>query len=290
MLTLDRLPPTSLLFVPGIKVDVYLDRALRAGADGLIFDLEDSVAPEAKDAARLMVTRALTARRPDTPVVLRVNSVRTDHYENDIDCALEVLPDVLMLSKVEHRDEIREAETVAERIERALRRPVQLIAPIESLAGHFDRKSILATSERLLFHVIGYEDLSAELGIERPALDEWNPLSALLMENLLTARFYRLPMMDAVCRYFKAEQLFEVEKEASFARRIGLSGKIAIHPDQVPIINRVFDRRPLHERLERTVELFREKSDGTSVIVNENGGMEDYPSLAAAERVLANLK
>lgn len=281
-------PPRSLLFVPGIKIDRFLPAAESCEADGLIFDLEDSVSLTAKGEAREKLHSHLAHHRPPRAFYIRINDTRTQFFQEDMRLVAELHPDVIMMAKVEHRDEVREVDALAERIERRHGHPVQIVAPIETVIGHFERHSILASSERLLFHFLGYEDLASDLGIDRPPLNEWNPVSAILMENILTTRYMQIPMLDAVCRYFQPDKLGRLREEAEFTKRIGLQGKLAIHPAQVSLINEVFDPRALYEKMEKLVERFSSIHDGSAVIVNEEGGMEDLPSLTAAKKVLAS--
>ena len=260
--------------------------------DSLVFDLEDSIDPEYKDEARKNLEkrlapgspyrRELDSRYPVT--IVRVNHEGTPWFERDMKSVARIKPDAVMLAKVGDSHEIERVRDFL----KSEKCTQQLIAPIETVAGFKKRESILdALTSQDLF-LIGYEDLSGELNIDRPEdLESANPITHMLMESLIEAQQRKIVMWDAVSRKFTTEEnLRMLAKECYFARRIGLQGKIAIHPSQVGTINRKFNKNDLVQRARDTIARFRKKIDGTWVIKNEQGEMEDTPSLNRALRTL----
>ncbi len=135
---------------------------------------------------------------------------------------------------------------------------------------------------------IGYEDLSAELLIERPAdLSIENPLSKILTDCIISAREKDIIMIDAVSRKFGTpENLEQLEKECQFALSLGLTGKVAVHPSQVPIINKVFNKEVLIKKAKNILSQFKELKDGSSVIVREGKEMNDLPSYKMYKKII----
>lgn len=282
--------PRSLLFVPAIKLPEYAAKLADLRTDGLIFDLEDSVSPTAKVRARELLRSYLTNFPPKQPVYIRVNSIASPFYEEDMRLVADLEPDVLMLSKVESAEELRDAQKRTSSMPRTKRPPISLFAVVESLRGHSNRNEILSLLDENSLYALGYEDFSAELDIDRPEIDVPGPINTLLIENILCAKLKRIPIIDAISRLFKPQSMALFKKETEYGRSIGLCGKVAIHPNQLPLIHRVYHDESFALEQEQTLKAFNGLNDGSAVIVNNQGEMEDTPSLKRAAATLRRFK
>lgn len=272
-------PPRCLMFVPAVKVAKFGANAESLEVDGVIYDLEDSVAESAKDTARSALRNHFPVRS-NVRTYLRINSFSTKHWAEDIRLAKEIKPDVIMLSKAESIEELR-------LLDETFQGCCDYFLVIETLRGFRTRADILTCSPRIKLFAIGYEDFCSECEIERPPLDAPTPLHHILMESLITAKEFRIPMMDAVSRKFHPSDFAELRREAEYGFKIGLCGKLAIHPNQVSIINNSYDDTLLRNRMERLTKSFSAVADGSAAILNEFGEMEDMPSLRLARKVLS---
>lgn len=280
----------SWLFTPAIK-EKFFEKILNLGGeekpDVIIFDLEDSVHPDFKVGARENLRKYLYEDRKYRKgffskylVSIRINSYRTEPFREDLKLVSQIKPDFLMMSKVESPGEMR--------FVRKKSKVSQLFVIVETIKGFEDRESIMKDIGFNDALVLGYEDLSAELMIERPEnLNSTNPLTDILLKSIISARKNDIIMTDAVSRkYGTPDNLKELEKECIFTAGLGLSSKVAIHPSQVPIINSIFDKRLLLENAKKNMGKFMELKDGSSVIVGENKDMMDMPSYRMYSKIL----
>ena len=289
---MDKINPfkiRSLLFVPAIKkefIDKIIDLEGINKPDGIIFDLEDSVHLDYKDEARknldeLFKNKEIIDKLKDKYIIcIRINKYGTKWFKNDLRFINQIKPNFLMLAKVESAKEVR--------IIRKKSKIKQLIAPIETLEGLKYIKEI--TSELNFYDIFAcaYEDTSAELLIDRPEnLNYINPLTFFLMNCIIEARRNNLIMLESPSRKFADEKgLKECEEEATLGKNNGFTGKFAIHPNQVAIINKIFDKKVIVNRAEKVLGQFKDLKDGTSVIVNENKEMMDTPSYKMYSKLL----
>ncbi len=284
----------SILFAPGSRPDRFA-KALAAGADAVCLDLEDGVAPAAKDEAREAVVAFLAARGPDDPgsgaradgprVVVRVNDVRTDDGARDLEALARVgRPDLVMLPKVEGTGAMeRVAEALGEGPASGGSVPGRgrgpgLLPLIETVAG-LHRVEEAARMEGLAGVIFGGMDLSAELG----ARFEWEPLLYARSRVVHAAALAGVGAVDVP--WAPLDDPEGLEAETRRAARLGFTGKLAIHPAQVPHIHRAL--RPGDEELawaRRVVEADAAAGGGVVVV---DGKMVDRPIVLGARRVLA---
>ena len=283
----------SLLFVPadgGRK----LDKAMASGADAVIVDLEDSIAPEAKGSARRSAADFLKSatQAADRPrLLVRVNGLDTGLIDEDLDAIVASRPDAIMLPKAEGGPSVILADAklaVREAIAGIADGEIGIVAIATETAGSlFAMGTYRDASERLLGLTWGAEDLSAELGAEanRDAngrfLDPYRVARALCLAGAASAQ---IPAYDTVTVDFRnAEAL---RREAQEARRDGFTGKMAIHPAQVDIINEVFTPSSAALAKARAIVAAFESQPGKGTVAVE-GVMHDRPHLARAQRLLA---
>jgi citrate lyase subunit beta/citryl-CoA lyase len=283
----------SLLFVPADSAK-KLDKGMTSGADALIVDLEDSVALDGKARARQSAAAFLkealaTKTRPY--LLVRVNGLTTGLTDADLDAIAPAKPDAIMLPKAEGGASVVHADAKLAVREATNDLPdghIKIVAiATETAAALFLAGTFASASARLAGLTWGAEDLSAELGAQanRDAqgrfLDPYRLARVLCLAGASSAR---VPAIDTVYVDFRDEKGFRRECEESC--RDGFTGKMAIHPAQVPIINEVFT--PSAEALARAqaiVDAFA-KSPGAGV-VGIGGVMYDRPHLARAETLIA---
>jgi citrate lyase subunit beta/citryl-CoA lyase len=286
----------SLLFVPadgGSK----LDKALASGADAVIIDLEDSIAPDRKAQARESAAaflKAAVAQASRPRLLVRVNAIATGLIDEDLDAVVPARPDAILLPKAEGGASIIHADaklTAREAIAGLAEGRVKIVAQaIETAAGLFAAGNIRGASRRLIGLTWGPEDLSAEIGAEAN-----RDAQGLLTEPYRLARSVCLYAAAAAgvaaieTVYVDFRNLAGLKRETEEARRDGFVGRLAIHPAQVSVINEVFT--PTADAIARAqaiVDAFA-KAPGAGVVAIE-GKMYDRPHLARAQALLARTK
>jgi citrate lyase subunit beta/citryl-CoA lyase len=286
----------SLLFVPADSPD-KLSKALGCGADALILDLEDSVAPERKEAARAGAAAFLAQVRPlqQRPrLVVRINGLATGLSDADLDAVAPARPDAVMLPKAEGGAAVvhLDAKLCAREALNGLDEGAIGIVAIatETAPALFVAGTYRGASPRLAALTWGAEDLSAELGAEasRDAqgqfLDPYRLARALCLAAAAAAN---VPALDTVYVDFRNEA--GLRRECEEARRDGFTGKMAIHPAQVATINDVFTPSPQAVARAQAIVAAFAAEPGAGVI-GIDGVMYDRPHLAKAERLLARAK
>jgi citrate lyase subunit beta/citryl-CoA lyase len=283
----------SLLFVPGDSPKKQ-QKGLDCGADALILDLEDSVALDAKPQARALTLDFLKAvraqaRRP--MLIVRINALSTGLSEADLDAVMPGAPDAIMLPKSEGGVDVSHlaAKIAVREAEGDLPDGGTRIIPIatETGRGIFGLSSYAGATHRLAALTWGAEDLSADLGAETNRLSDGSYADPYRLARALTlfaAASAQVDAIDTVFTNFRDDDGFRAECVA--ARRDGFTGKMAIHPAQVPIANEVF--APSVEELakaEAIIALFAE-NPGMGVI-GLDGEMLDRPHLVRAQRLKA---
>jgi citrate lyase subunit beta / citryl-CoA lyase len=285
----------SLLFVPADSAR-KLEKAMGSGADALIVDLEDSIALDGKARARTSATAFLkeamaNAARPY--LMVRVNGLQTGLLDADLDAVAAAKPDAIMLPKAEGGPAVihTDAKLAVREAQNDLPDGHIKILPIatETAAALFVAGTFAGASKRLLALTWGAEDLSAELGARanRDAhggfLDPYRLARTLCLAGAAAAA---VPAIDTVFVDFRDSA--GLRRECAEAARDGFTGKMAIHPAQVPVINEVFT--PSAEAMAQAqaiIDAFA-ASPGAGV-VGIGGVMYDRPHLARAKQLLAGV-
>jgi citrate lyase subunit beta/citryl-CoA lyase len=286
----------SLLFVPGDSPR-KLERGLASGADALILDLEDSVSLARKAEAREVTADFLrrTADAPQRPrLLVRVNALDTGLTDADLDAVAAGRPDAILLPKAEGGASVSHLDaklTVREAQHGLPDGGIAIYAlATETAVALFHGASYGGASARLKGLTWGAEDLSSALGAETNRDSDGRFTAPYVFARTLclaAAAAAGVPALDTVYVDFRDDAGFR--REAEEARRDGFTGKLAIHPAQVPIINAVFT--PSADAIahaQAIVDAFAAQP-GAGVVAIE-GAMFDRPHLARAERLLANVR
>jgi citrate lyase subunit beta / citryl-CoA lyase len=283
----------SLLFVPADSAR-KLDKAMTSGADGLIVDLEDSIALDGKTRARTSAAafvKEAAATTPRPQILVRVNGLQTGLIDADLNAIVPAKPDAIMLPKAEGGASVVHADAKLAVLEAVHGLPdghIKIIAlATETAAALFVAGTFAGASARLSALTWGAEDLSADLGAQanRDAqgrfLDPYRLARALCLAGAAAAA---VPAIDTVYVDFRNNEGFR--RECEEACRDGFVGKLAIHPAQVPIINAVFTPSPeARARAQAIVDAFA--ANPGAGVVGIGGVMYDRPHLARAKRLLA---
>jgi citrate lyase subunit beta/citryl-CoA lyase len=261
----------SLLFVPGGRPEM-LAKVARSRPDAVVVDLEDAVAPDAKDGAREAAVAALGAARPGT-VLLRVNPPGTPWHEADLDaaaraCAAGVL-DGVVLPKYQHTRQVAALRA-------ALPAGARVVVGLETTLGVADARTLL--SERPDAAYFGAEDYVADLGGRRtPAGTE---VLYARSRVVLAAHLSGVAALDQAVVAVRDAEAFR--RDAEQARDLGYRGKICLHPVQVGIAHEVFT--PSAAEVEHARAVLRAAEQGVGVV---DGQMVDAVHVTMARGVLA---
>lgn len=227
-------PRRSVLYMPGSNARA-LDKARGLTADGLIFDMEDAVAPDAKPQARANVLEALVAggygRRE---LVVRVNALATPWGYDDLAAVACSEADAVLLPKVESADEVRKAEAVL--VAAGAPPELALWCMMETPRGILHAEEIAQATPRMAVLVMGTSDLAKDLHCAHTPLRM--PMITSLGLCLLAARATGLAILDGVHLDLSDDEGFRAA--CVQGRELGFDGKTLIHPKTIPAANEVF--------------------------------------------------
>jgi len=260
-------PPRSLLFVPADRPERFA-KAAASGAEAVVVDLEDAVAPGSKSAARDGLADRLSA---PAAIVLRINGRDTPWFDDDLRAAAHPAVAAVMCPKASNADVIAAVRS------RCADKPV--LALIETAAG-MAALGTIAASPGVARLVFGSIDFQLDMDIE----DDDDALRPFRAQLVLASRVARLPApVDGVTTAIGDANA--LARDARRARMSGFGGKLCIHPAQVAAVNAAF--APSAEQLEwaRRVVAATQASQGAAVAVD--GRMVDAPVFARACRLLA---
>lgn len=268
----------SLLFVPGDRPD-RMEKAVGTGADAVILDLEDSVAPGQKALAREEVSAFLKTSKRSTKLFVRVNAFDSGMIDDDLSAILSGNPDALVLPKAEG------AASVSRLSSRAGPIPILPIAT-ETPAAIFELGSYAAVRDSLIGLTWGAEDLPAAIGasLSRDADGKLTPPYEMVRAlTLFGAHAAGKLAIETVYPDFR--DAAGLELYALNARLDGFTGMMAIHPSQVPIINKAF--LPTAEEVLRAREIVGAfEAEPDKGVLQIDGKMVDRPHLKQAQRIL----
>ena len=273
-------PRRSVLYMPSSN-ERALEKAKSIACDGLILDLEDAVAPDAKSAARESAAAAVrSGEYGNRELTIRVNGIGTEWHDDDIAVAAQAGPDGIVVPKVNSADEVRALVAAIE----AAGAPehTRLWAMVETPEAIFNVREIATASPRLAVLVMGTNDLVKETYAEH--VPGRAPLLTALSLSLLAARAAGIAILDGV--YNDVKDLDGFLAECEQGRQLGFDGKTLIHPGQVEGANEAF--APSAQAVEDAQGLIQAWEDGKgSGVVTYNGRMVENLHVESAERTLA---
>jgi citrate lyase subunit beta/citryl-CoA lyase len=275
-------PRRSVLYMPGAN-ERALEKAKTLPADALIFDLEDAVAPDAKEAARERVCAAAASGEYGTrEVTIRVNGLDTEWHDADVRAAAKAGPAAIVVPKINSAREVHN-------IERALElggapAHTKIWAMLETPVAMLHAEEIASASERLTVLVMGTNDLAKELHAEH--VPGRAPLLGGLSLSLLAARASGKVILDGV--YNDVKDLEGFEAECLQGRQFGFDGKTLIHPGQLEACNRVFAPSEAEiAQARKIIDAFTQAQSAGQGVVTVDGRMIENLHVDNARRVLA---
>ena len=253
-------------------------------------DLQESVPDNEKDKARELVKNVLMNENfGQIEKIVRVNLLDSEYVEADIKAMVEAQPDALIIPKTHSETEIKSTEELLSKYEKQLKKEetIKLIPLIESAKGVFFIKEILSNSDRIVAICFGREDLYADTGAI--ITEDEHEMFYIKSKLVLAAATFGMDAIDSPYLYIKDPDA--VEKEARRASILGFSGAQAIHPSQIPPINRAF--LPSQEQLEEALEItsgFKESLEMNQPIYVYKGKMMDLPIVEIYEKIVEKAK
>jgi citrate lyase subunit beta / citryl-CoA lyase len=273
-------PLRSVLYMPSSN-ERALEKAKTIPCDGLILDLEDAVAPDAKPAARDAACAAAASgdygRRTMT---IRVNGIGTEWHDDDLAAAAQAGPDAVVVPKVGSAEEVHRLVDALEKA--GAPDHTTLWAMVETPAAILDALAIARASERLSAFVLGTNDLVKELYAEH--VPGRAPVLPSLHLALLAGRAAGIAVLDGV--YNDVKDLDGFLDECRQGREMGFDGKTLIHPGQVDGANEVF--APSEQAVEEARGVLEAWEAGAgSGVVTYRGRMVENLHVESARRTLS---
>lgn len=280
----------ALLFMPGDDRR-KIEKGAGLGADAIIMDLEDGVALNHKAAARQSVLAALReVNFGRSERLVRLNSAISELEADDLRVTLPGRPDGYVLPKVEAAWQVQEISARIEDAEREHGWPlgaIRLLALIETAKGVVNLREISASDHRLDALIFGAEDLAGDIGATRTP--EGREVFYARSAVVIHAKAHGLQAIDTV--HILLNDLDGLAAQTREALHMGYTGKLAIHPRQVEIIQQIFT--PSAEEIQQAARLIRahhEHQAAGSGVFELDGRMVDMPLIRAAEAVLARAR
>jgi len=277
----------SMLFLPGNNPNMLINGNC-LGADAVIFDLEDAVAPAEKTAARILVRN--TMRYMDFGTcgrIVRINSIDTPYWRKDLDQIMPMKPDLILLPKSGSAADILEADQYMTELEEKLgmeRNTVGLMPLIETALGVENSFAIATATKRVKALFLGAEDLTADLRCKRTK--EGREIEYARTRLVVAARAAGIDVFDTPFTDVNDDEGIVVDAE--LAKALGFSGKASISPRHVEVINRVFS--PTMAEIDYAYEVIEAiriaKEQGKGAIALR-GKMIDAPIVARAQRTIS---
>jgi len=278
----DRMRRTR-LYLPGNEPKYLINAGLH-GPDCIVLDLEDSVPPDEKDAARLLVRNAL--RSVDflgSERMVRINQGRMGL--EDLRAIMPSSPGVILLPKCEDAEQVQSIETEMRSLERRhkIGYEVLLLPIIESALGIVHAYAIASASPRVCALAIGLEDFTADIGVERTPEGRESLFARATV--VTAAKAAGVQALDSV--YSDVEDAEGLRNSTRESKSLGFDGRGCVHPRQVADIHSALAPRPAEvQRAQQILLAFERARKSGSGVAALGSTMIDLPVVARAERVL----
>ena len=229
----------SMLFLPGNTPNMIINGDA-LGADCIILDLEDAVSPDEKDSARLLVRSAIERMGFDgVEITVRINSIDTDYWKDDLEAIVPLSPDLIMPPKASCAEDILKVDSLISEIEERCgmeKGRVRLIPLIETALGVENAYAIASACPRVAAIFLGGEDLTADLRCKRTKAG--NEIDYARKRLVVAARAAGVDVYDTPFTDVNDDE--GIITDAEYAKSLGFTGKSAIAPRHVKVINAVF--------------------------------------------------
>ncbi len=274
----------SLLFIPGNNPSMIQNSDLY-GADAVIFDLEDAVLMEHKDAARDLVKTYLEQLNLlNCQVIVRINGMKTPFLKMDLEALSYDYVDAFMIPNATHgaieyiTNQIKELEQT-----RQLKKEIQLIPIIETPYALLQVKEIVKM-DRVIGVLFGAEDYTTNMSIKRTKQGE----EILFARNMISiaAKAYNKEAYDTP--FTDVNDIDGLKEDVKLAKQLGFSGKAAIHPRQIDMINELFS--PSQEDILFAQRILKQAKKETKGAFSIDGKMIDTPIITRAQKIINQAK
>lgn len=275
----------SMLFTPANNAGNVMNAGALA-SDRIILDLEDSVSPLEKDAARMLAYYALKYMDYEKEVVVRINAITTPFWKDDISAVVPGLPQFLMVPKINCADDIRIIDEYVCEVEAKHGievGTVKLIALIETALGVENAFEIATSHARVSALFLGAADLSSDVhSVRTPKGEE---IAYARSRVVYAARAAGIDAYDTPWPFI--HDMEGAEADAMTAKQFGFTGKVAIYPAHAELFNRIFS--PSQQEIEYAfgvIEALAEGEQQGKGVLTYNGEMIDAPSLLRAQQIV----
>lgn len=255
--------------------------------DCLVYDLEDSVSPAEKDAARLLVYHAIRDHRPkDKYILIRVNGIYSEELDEDLEAAVRAQPDAIRIPKVEYAEEVKGIDAKITAIEKKAGLPaggIKLWCNIESYLGVINAQEIAKASPRMAAMALGGEDFTASMNAQRTK-SGWEIFYA-RNAILMACRCAGISAQDAVFSDINDPE--GLMRDLEMTRTLGFDGKTCIHPRQIDAVNACFT--PSEKEIRNALRVLRALGEAArrhTGVCTLDGSMVDKPMELRARTTL----
>ncbi len=280
----------SMLFLPGNAPKMIINGNY-LGSDAVIFDLEDAVAPDQKDAARLLVRNVLGSLEFDrVETIVRINSIDTPYWQKDLEAIVPQKPDIIMLPKTGLARDVEVVDDYLAALEEKLGMEagtIRLMPLIETALGIENAYFIASARPRVTALFLGAEDLTADLRCKRTK--EGREIDYARSRMVNAARAAGVDVYDTPFTDVNDDE--GIVADAAYAKSLGFTGKASISPRHITAINTVFS--PTQAEVDYAYEVMaaiaEAKAQGKGAIALR-GKMIDAPIVARAQQTIAMAK
>ena len=263
----------SMLFMPGNNPGMLVSADI-LGADSIIYDLEDAVSLDEKDSARTLVRNALSFLKfTHSEITVRINPIDSPYWEKDLEAIIPVLPDGIVIPKASV-DAVHSVDQKINEIKKAhnITKNFSFLMLVESARGIMDVNSIAKASSLIQGLLLGGEDYSVDMGIQRTRLSK--ELEYARFSLTTAAHAYGLDSLDT-----------------AFSKSIGFSGRLVINPRQVEEIHKIFSPSSAEiERAEAILQAAEEAKQKGLGVFSFKGKMVDLPVIKRAQALYDSAK
>lgn len=278
----------SMLFMPGNNPGMLVSADI-LGADSIIYDLEDAVSLDEKDSARTLVRNALSFLKfTHSEITVRINPIDSPYWEKDLEAIIPVLPDGIVIPKASV-DAVHSVEQKINEIKKThnITKNFSFLMLVESARGIMDVNSIAKASSLIQGLLLGGEDYSVDMGIQRTRLSK--ELEYARFSLTTAAHAYGLDSLDTP--FTDVEDFEGLRLDTAFSKSIGFSGRLVINPRQVEEIHKIFSPSSAEiERAEAILQAAEEAKQKGLGVFSFKGKMVDLPVIKRAQALYDSAK
>lgn len=259
------------------------------GADTVVFDLEDAVSLDEKDSARILVRNALeNLVFKHSEVAVRINPIDSPYWEEDLNLIIPANPDSIVIPKASAESVPEVEEKMIEIMEKNnIKTEIETMLLIESAMGILDIKNICRKSKFFTALILGAEDYSSDMGIQRTKSNLEIEFARFTLAT--AARAFKVDGIDTP--YTDVEDIEGLKEDTKFAKSIGLNGRLLINPRQVEPVHDIMS--PTSSEIEEAktiIDLAEDAEKRGLGVFSYNNKMVDLPVIKRAKNTIENAK